>query len=65
MSATQTPTITDAPTKWECPRHGTHDATMHVTIFGTLKRVYCMHCYIEHLDKVGVQEMTPAKRDAR
>lgn len=27
-----------------------------------LQRHYCMHCLVEQLDKLGVQDMAPARR---
>jgi len=61
-------TIT-APRRHVCARHGEHDAMMYVRTYGPprgdgrrdvqIDRVYCMHCYIEALDKMGVREMDP------
>lgn len=57
--------------RYACARHGEHDATMHVRTYGApnasgerdkqIDRVYCVHCYIEALGKIGVREMDPVK----
>ena len=49
--------ISDSKEKYECSRHGPHNATMHIIIGDILKRVYCVYCYVEVLDKLGVKEM--------
>jgi len=51
--------ITSAKPTHECPRHGPHTASMHVEIKDVLKRVYCMKCMVEVLDKLGIKEMEP------
>lgn len=60
-----------AQRRYSCARHGEHDATMHIRTYARpgasgqrdvqLDRVYCMHCYIEALAKMGVREMYPVK----
>lgn len=57
--------ITKTDDTYECPRHGKHDATVHVTIKGVLERVYCMHCMVEVYDSIGIKEMHKAKRDKK
>ena len=58
-----------------CARHGEHDAIMRVVIYQptppgqwshlprdpAVTRRYCMHCYIEHMDKAGVRDMDPVR----
>lgn len=63
MSDTIDLEIAGSTKTYKCPRHGKHKAVMHVVVFGVLTRVYCMHCYVEHLDKSGVKEMHEAERD--
>lgn len=63
------------PPRCVCSRHGESDAVMFARIYAPcsdlspftdreviLERRYCMHCYVEHLDKAGVQDMEPVRK---
>ena len=58
------------PDSWECPCHGESDSIMHVRVMFPAKpgqayhereveltRNYCIRCYVEALDRIGVQDM--------
>ena len=50
------------PPRYSCPIHGEHDAYMNINIYDN-SYIYCMKCYVEKLDDLGVSSMEEIVED--
>ena len=46
--------------RWRCVIHGDHDQVMCVATVCGVRRVYCVPCMVELLDRIGLHNLPPA-----
>lgn len=65
--------VSFSPPRYLCSKHGESDAVMNIKVFDThtnvwaknrtvkMERNYCCSCFVEALDRIGVEDMKRAE----